>query len=163
MKRTRSTTVVIVGLIGIVLGLLTNAGLGASGAALLVPPIILGVTLAIIGVVVVLLAWPIRRAIRGTAPLRIDPFRAARTAVLAKACAITGGLLTGFMIGLLLFLITRTLMAGTSSLWYTVIAGVGGAVLLVGGLVAEWFCTLPPPSDDNHRGDAEPGVNHSRA
>jgi len=163
VKRTRSTTVVIVGLIGIVLGLLTNAGLAASGTALLVPPVILGVTLAVIGLVVVALAWPIRRAVRGTAALRIDPFRAARTAVLAKACAITGGLLTGFMIGLLLYLITRSVIAGSSSVWYTVIAGIGGAILLIGGLVAEWFCMLPPPSDDDDRRGGEPGVNHSRA
>jgi hypothetical protein len=162
VKRTRSATVLIVGLVGIVLGLLTNAGLAATGTALLVPPIVLGVTLAVIGFVVVALAWPIRRAIRGTAPLRIDPFRAARTAVLAKACAITGALLTGFMIGLLIFLITRTLIAGTSSIWLTAIAGIGGAILLVGGLIAEWFCMLPPPSDDDDpRG--EPGVDHSRA
>ena len=165
MNRTRSTTVVIVGLVGIVLGLLTNAGLAATGAALLVPPVVLGVTLAVIGFVVAALAWPIRRAVRGTAPLRIDPFRAARTAVLAKACAITGALLTGFMIGLLLYLVTRSVLAGTSSIWLTVISGIGGAILLVGGLLAEWFCTLPPPSDDDddHPGGVGPGVSHSRA
>ncbi|MFC4243593.1 DUF3180 domain-containing protein [Gryllotalpicola reticulitermitis] len=163
MKRTRSTTVVIVGLIGIVVGLLTNAGLAASGRALLVPPVILGVTLAVIGFVVIALAWPIRRAVRGTATTHLDPFRAARTAVLAKACSVTGALLTGFMIGLLLFLITRSVIAGPSSVWVTVISGIGGAILLIGGLIAEWFCTLPPPSDDDRRGGTEPGTSRSHA
>lgn len=163
MKRTRSTTVVIVGLIGIVAGLLANAGLAAAGRPLIVPPLALAVTLAVIGVVVVTLAWPIRRAIKGTAPLRIDPFRAARTAVLAKSCAITGALLTGFMIGLALFLVTRSVIASTGSVWLTFISAIGGAVLLVGGLIAEWFCTIPPRDEDNRSGDADPGVNRSHA
>jgi hypothetical protein len=166
VKRTHPTTLVIIGLIGTVVGLLTDAALAASGRALLVPPITLSITLAVIAVVVVVLAWPIRRAIKGTAPMRIDPFRAARTAVLAKACSIMGALLTGLPLGLLLFMLTRTVLADASSIVLTVSAMVGGAVLLVCGLLAEWFCTLPPDDPDANRDEdrgPEPGATHSHA
>ncbi|AYG03119.1 DUF3180 domain-containing protein [Gryllotalpicola protaetiae] len=166
MKRTHPTTLVIVGLIGTVAGLLTDAALAASGRALIVPPVTLSVTLAVIAIIVVVLAVPIRRAIRGKQTLRIDPFRAARTAVLAKACSVLGALLTGLPLGLLLFMLTRTVLADTSSIVLTVSAVVGGALLLVGGLLAEWFCTLPPDDPDAER-DAErgpePGASRSHA
>jgi hypothetical protein len=159
---------VIIGLIGVVVGLLTDAALAASGRALIVPPVTLSVTLAVIAIVVVVLALPIRRAIRGKTTLRLDPFRAARTAVLAKACSIMGALVTGLPLGLLLFMLTRTVVADTSSILLTVSAVVGGALLLTGGLLAEWFCTLPPDDSDTE-GDPdrdrgpEPGATHSHA
>jgi len=160
VKRTRPTSIVICGLIGMVLGLLTDSALAASGHALLVLPVTLTITVVLIAIIVVVLAWPIRRAVRGTAPMRIDPFRAARTAVLAKACSIMGALLTGLGLGLLLFMLTRTVVGDTSGIVLTVAATVGGALLLAGGLLAEWFCTLPPDDTDE---DPEPGPTHSHA
>ena len=160
MKRTSAATVLIVGLIGLVVGLLTDVWLSGAGHPALVPPITLSVTLALIGGVVVVLAWPIRRAVIGKAPLRIDAFRAARTAALAKACALAGALLTGFALGVLIFEVTRSVVV--SSVWLTVFAVLGGGILLAGGLVAEWCCTLPPPSDEERRAP-EPGASGSRA
>ncbi|GAA4160872.1 hypothetical protein GCM10022286_17580 [Gryllotalpicola daejeonensis] len=166
MKRTRPTTLVIIGLIGVVVGLLTDAALAASGRALLVPPVTLSVTLAVIAVIVVVLALPIRRAIHGNTGVRIDPFRAARTVVLAKACSIMGSLLAGLPIGLLLFMLTRTVIADTSSIVLTSSAILAALLLLTGGLLAEWFCTLPPDDPDADRDDdrgPEPGATHSHA
>jgi len=165
VKRTHPTSLVIVGLIGTVVGLLTDAALAASGHGVVVPPVTLSVTLGVIAVLVVVLAWPIRRAIRGTAPLRIDPFRAARTVVLAKACAVMGALLTGLPLGLLLFMLTRTVLGDTSSIVLTASAVAGGALLLTGGLLAEWFCTLPPddPDSDRENRGPEPDASHSHA
>ncbi|HEY0249198.1 MAG TPA: DUF3180 domain-containing protein [Gryllotalpicola sp.] len=166
MKRTHPTTLIMVGLIGTVVGLLTDAALTATGHAVVVVPITLAVTLVAIGAVVVVMAWPIRRAIRGTAPLRIDPFRAARTAVLAKACSVIGALLAGLPLGLLFYMLTRTVLGDAGNLWQTVSAVVAGALLMTAGLIAEWFCTLPPPSsgeeDEEDRGP-EPGATHSHA
>jgi len=166
VKRTHPTTIVIIGLIGTVVGLLTDAALAASGRAPIVPPVTLSITVVVIAVVVVVLAWPIRRAIRANTTLRIDPFRAARTAVLAKACTIMGGLVTGLPLGLLLFMLTRTVLADASSIVLTVSAVVGGALLLTGGLLAEWFCTLPPDDPDAERDEnrgPEPGASRSHA
>jgi hypothetical protein len=174
VTKTHPTALVICGLIGVVAGLLTDAALTASGHALLVPPLTLSITLAVIAIIVVALAWPIRRAIKGTAPLRIDPFRAARTVVLAKACSIMGALLLGLALGLLLFMLTRTVLGDPLGTVLTVAAAVGGALLLVGGLLAEWFCTLPPDDSDSDDEDAdrasrgrgpgrEPGTSSSHA
>ena len=168
MKRTSAVFLWSAAAICVALGLLTNVALAASGNALLVPPITLSITLAVIGGVVVALAWPIRRAVKGTAQLRMDPFRAARTAVLAKACAIVGALFTGFAIGLLVYLLTRSVVGDAGSVWLTISAAIGGAVLLACGLIAEFFCTLPPPSDDDAESEArrrgsqtDPGHSHA--
>jgi hypothetical protein len=126
----------------------------------IVPPVTRSVTLAVLGGIVVALAWPIRRAVKGTAPLRIDLFRAARTAVLAKACALAGALLAGFPLGLLLYMLTRTVLGSASGLVLTASAVVGGAVLLAGGLVAEWMCTIPPADGDE---DEEPDAGTTRS
>ena len=39
--------------------------------------------------------WPIRRAVKGKATKHLDPFRAMRIAVLAKACSLSGALVLG--------------------------------------------------------------------
>jgi len=167
VKRTSAAVLWVVGLVLVGVGLLTDAALAASGNALLVPPITLSVTLAVIGGVVVALAWPIRRAVKGTAKLRMDPFRAARTAVLAKACSLVGAVFAGFATGMLVFVLTRSVVADASSIWLTALAVIGGLILLGCGLVAEWFCTLPPPSDDDaeaeRRRRTDPGTSHSHA
>jgi hypothetical protein len=163
VKRTQPTTLVIIGLAGIVVGLLTDAALAATGHGVLVPPVTLAVTLAVIAVIVVVLAWPIRRAIRGRSPLRMDPFRAARTAVLAKSCSIAGALVGGLTLGLLLFMLTRTVVGDTGSIVLTAAGAVGAGVLLTGGLLAEWFCTIPPSDDDDDRREPPTGATHSHA
>ncbi|WP_022882927.1 DUF3180 domain-containing protein [Gryllotalpicola ginsengisoli] len=163
MNRTHPLTIVIVALVGLVVGFLTDVGLTALGRAALVPPVTLSITLAVIGGVVVALAWPVRRAVKGTAPLRIDPFRAARTAVLAKASSVAGALFAGFSIGLLGYALTRDVIV-SSGAWLVFTAVIGSGVLLACGLVAEFFCTLPPPSDGDED-DREPptGATHSHA
>ena len=65
------------------------------GAKAIVPPLSLPITLAGVAVIVVALAWPIRRAVKGKATKHLDPFRAMRTAVLAKACSLSGALVLG--------------------------------------------------------------------
>lgn len=149
MKRTHVTSLVALGVLGVAIGFLLETGLGAAGSALLVPPLALPITLFAIGLIVVLLAVPIRRAVRAKVKTRIDPFRAMRVAVLAKACSMAGALMGGVGIGMLVFVLTRSVLPGTSSVWFTAAAALGGIALMVGGLIAEFFCTLPPPSDED--------------
>ena len=94
MRRTGPAALIALGLIGVGIGYLLEIGLVAAGAAMLIPPISLSITLVAIGVIVVLLAIPIRRAVRSKVKVHVDPFRAMRIAVLAKACSLVGGLLT---------------------------------------------------------------------
>ena len=157
MTRSTPTPLIALGLLGIVAGFLVEVGAAASGAPILVPPLTTAGTLAIIGIIVVWLAWPIRQATKGTTNAngaqkrRVDPFLAMRVAVLAKACSFSGALFLGGGIGIILFVFTRTVLPGASSQWLAIATAVGAAVLLAGGLVAEFFCTLPPDKPEDER------------
>ncbi|QAY73086.1 DUF3180 family protein [Agromyces protaetiae] len=144
MKRTAPSSVVLWALAGAVIGYLGELLLVASGSAAIVPPLSLPITLVGVGVLVVALAWPIRRAVKSEVKRQIDPFRAMRVAVLAKASSLAGALVLGLGLGIALFLVTRAVVASPDKVWLALATAIGAALLLAGGLVAEWFCTLPP-------------------
>ena len=118
------------------------------------PPISLAITLVGVAVIVVALAWPIRRAVKGKATKHLDPFRAMRIAVLAKACSGSGALVFGAGLGISLYLLTRSVVPSASTVWLAIATAIGAALLMVGGLVAEYFCTLPPPDETEEEGHA---------
>jgi hypothetical protein len=157
VKRTRATPLIGLAVGGIVVGFLLEIGAAATGAAILIPPLSLPVTLVVIAAIVVGFAIPIRRATHGKSKRMIDPFRAMRVAVLAKASSLSGALLAGWGLGILVYLVTRSVLPATSAIWLSVAAAVGGVVLLVAGLVAEYLCTLPPPEDD----EGQPEESHA--
>lgn len=95
MTRTRSTTLIALLIAGAAVGWFVENALLMSGRALLIPPLTLGATLLIVGIVLLALARPIRRSTLGRTPGRVDPFRATRVVLLAKASALAGALLTG--------------------------------------------------------------------
>jgi hypothetical protein len=154
MKRTHASSVIAFALAGIVLGYLGDLAVVTAGGKAIVPPLSLPVTLTGVAVLVVALAWPIRRAVKGKVTKHIDPFRAMRTAVLAKACSLSGALVFGFGIGITFFLITRSVVPAADTVWLALATAIGAALLLAGGLVAEHFCTLPPddtePEKEEH-------------
>jgi hypothetical protein len=154
VKRTTPTPIIALFVIGLAIGFLAEVSAAASGVPVFVAPLSLPVTLVVIAAVVVALARPIRKATKGDAG-PVNPFVALRVAVLAKSASLSGSLLFGAGTGILLYLLTRTVMAPSESLWLTVAAAVSGAVLLVAGLIAEFFCTLPPDDHEN-----EPGGEH---
>lgn len=149
MRRTGPIPLIALGVVGVVIGYLLEVALVAAGAAMLIPPVSLSVTLVAIAVIVVLFAIPIRRAVHSKVRVHVDPFRAMRVAVLAKACSLVGGLLTGTGAGIVIYVLTRTIPASSDAVWLSVVAAVSAVILLVAGLVAEFFCTLPPPKDDD--------------
>lgn len=149
MRRTHATTLIGLGLAGVVIGFLLETGVVAAGLPVLVPPVSLPITLIAIAAIVIILAVPIRRAVLGHSKTRIDPFHATRVAVLAKASSLAGALLTGSGIGILAYELTRPVLPAADSIWLAVVATCGAAVLLAAGLVAEHMCTLPPPSDED--------------
>jgi hypothetical protein len=148
VRRTGAATLITLVVVGVAIGYLLELALVAAGASMIIPPISLSITLIAIGVIVVLLAIPIRRAVRSKVRVHVDPFRAMRIAVLAKACSLVGGLLTGTGIGVVVYVLTRPVPAASVSIWLSVVAAVSAVILMVGGLLAEFFCTLPPPKDD---------------
>ena len=153
MKPTRPSPLVALAAIGVIAGWLVEVMLVGSGRPSLVPPITLGIALALIGVLVVVGALPVFRVARGLAGARVDPFYATRILLLAKASSITGAILTGVALAVLVFLLTRSVVAAAGPIGMAVVTLVGAALLLVGGLVAEKMCTLPPEDDEPGRPD----------
>ncbi|MFN4001639.1 DUF3180 family protein [Microcella sp.] len=141
MTRTRPLALIVAALVGAAAAFALDSLLAMRGVAVLVPPVSLAVALVLIGVVVLALAWPVRRAAKGER--RIDPFYALRAVVLAKASALAGALLAGGAAGILLYLLTRAVvpLGSTLAAGGTVVAAV---LLVVAALVAEHWCALPP-------------------
>jgi hypothetical protein len=135
-------------ILGAVAGWFLETALVVTGRAAFIPPVTLAAALALIGVIVVVLALPVYRVVKGTAKSRVDPFYATRAVVLAKASSLTGALLGGAAVAVLVFLLTRSVIPPVSSLALAIATVVAGIVLLVGGLIAEKMCTLPPTDDD---------------
>lgn len=154
MKRTHASSLVAFGFVGLAVGYLGELALVSGGAQAVVPPVTLAITLVGVAALVLAFAWPVRQAVRGNAKRRIDPFRAARTAVLAKASSITGALVLGGGIGIVSFLLTRSVLPPAATVWTAVATAIGAALLLAAGLVAEHFCTLPPDEPDEEEGAA---------
>jgi len=148
VTRTRPSMLLLMGLLGGVAGWFLETALVASGRAAFIPPVTLAAALALIGIIVVALALPVYRVVKGTAKTRVDPFYATRAVVLAKASSLTGALLGGAAVAILLFLLTRSVIPPVGSLALAIATVVAGIVLLAGGLVAEKMCTLPPSDDD---------------
>ncbi|MET0724715.1 MAG: DUF3180 domain-containing protein [Leifsonia sp.] len=149
MTRTHPTTLLAVGLVGLVIGYLAELATAATGRAVFVPPLSLPIALVAIAVIVIALAVPIRRSVTGKSKQRINPFRAMRVAALAKACSLAGGVLLGGNLGLLVYLLTRSAVPNAGSIWLAAGAAFAAAVLLTAGLVAEFFCSIPPSGDND--------------
>ncbi len=95
--------------------------------------------------------WAVRAYQRGDRP-DLDPLRAARTFVLAKAGALTGALLAGRYLATVLVVLGQLEIEARRD--QAVAAGIGAlcaVVLAVVGLVVEKFCELPPTDDGDDR------------
>jgi len=103
-------------------------------------------------------AIPIRRATRGTGVATVNPFRAVRIAMLAKASSIVGAVVGGMALGLILFLLTRPVTPSLGSMGTTIATAVSAALLVTAGLVAEHLCTIRKDDDDEQPGGNDPGL-----
>ncbi|GAB3615482.1 hypothetical protein GCM10027416_00390 [Okibacterium endophyticum] len=157
MNRTRATPLIGIAVLAGVVGFLLEYWATSTGLALIVPPLTLPLTLIVVSALLLGFAIPIRRAVTGAATHRIDPFRATRVVVLAKACSLVGALLTGLSAGALIFFLTRSVLPDVGSMWLATASCLGAVVLGVAGLVAEHLCTLPkdedPDNDDTSHSD----------
>lgn len=148
MKRTRVMTLVVVAVLGAAAAAFIQLLLATNGRPIFTLPITLGVALAVIGVIVIAMAVPIRRMTRASSAPRVDPFYATRVVMLAKACAITGALGVGVGAGALSYLLARSIV-GPGLIAQSVTTMLGAGVLLAAGLIAEQMCSVPPGDDDN--------------
>jgi arginine exporter protein ArgO len=124
-----------------------ETALAASGRPVLIPPFTLAIALVLIGVIIVVMAWPVRRVARGSRTARVDPFYATRVVMLAKASSLGGALLAGGGLGMAGYLLSRS-VPPVDSVAMAVGTALGAIFLLVAGLVAEHWCMIPPEDDD---------------
>ena len=160
MKRTGVGVLVGAGAIGAVVGFGLDQLLTGAGRATFTPSLLLPVLLVMLAVANIALALPIRRATSSATGGSVDPFRAVRVAMMAKASSVVGAVVAGIAIGLLAFLLTRP-VAPVGSVSAVIAALVGGLVLLAAALVAEHLCTIRKDDDDEQPGPDEPGFGLS--
>jgi hypothetical protein len=152
VKRTGAGVLLVAAAIGVAVGFAVDQVLTASGRPTFTPVVSLPILLVLLGVVVVGLAIPIRRATHGTKRVKVDPFRAVRIAMLAKASSIVGAAVGGMGGGMWIFLATRPVTPSLGSLGTVIATTVCGAVLVAAGLVAEHLCTIRKDDDDEQPG-----------
>jgi hypothetical protein len=157
MKKISIVSLLVLGIIGAVLAGVLELGLAVSGKAIIVPPLTLAVTLAIFGAIIIAVAWPIRRAVVGKSTSRLDPFYALRVVMLAQASALGGALLVGAGVGVVIYLLSLPVVPSSSSIVLAFATIVGAAILLAGGLIAEYMCRIPPRDDNDNDEPDGPG------
>lgn len=136
---------------GASVGYLSQTVLVSLGLHMLVPPVTFTVTLWVTALTVLGLAWPIRSALRGRKRRPVNSRYASRVAVLAKASTVSGALLAGLSGGLSYFALLRGAAVASPNLTALISAVLASLALLLAGLLAEWFCTLPPDDDAEER------------
>jgi uncharacterized membrane protein YidH (DUF202 family) len=155
MTATRPLTLVLLGVLGAGLGWLLQTALASAGRPVFPLPYTLALALVAVAAIVVSLAVPVRQLVRGRSKGPIDPLYATRVVLLAKASSLSGALLTGFGLGVVVFLLTRPVPAVGSVAQATATA-IGAILLLVGGLIAEQMCRVPPDDEDRDDEDGHP-------
>jgi Protein of unknown function (DUF3180) len=158
VKRTGAGVLLIAAVLGAATGFIVDQLLTSAGRPTFTPAVTLPILLVLLGAVVVVLSLPIRRATRGTGTAPVNPFRALRVAMLAKASSIVGAAIGGLGVGLLIFLTSRPVAPSLGSVGTVVATAVCGALLVVAGLVAEHLCTIRKDDDDEQPGGEEPGL-----
>lgn len=160
MKRTRLSVLLILALGGGVLTYLLELLLQSSGANVILPPVSLTLTLVPIALAVLLLALPVRRSVTGKRKAPVDPFYALRVAVFAKASSLAGSLMLGAASGILIFLLLRPIQPSVATITLVISEIVAAALLVTAGLIAEFWCTLPPedPQDPLGKVAREPAA-----
>ncbi|NHI16225.1 DUF3180 family protein [Microbacterium excoecariae] len=156
MRRTSAVTLVACAAGGLVAGYVLDLALVSAGRSTFSPSVMLPILLVLLGAACVGFAWSVRRAVTSPKAPRVDPFRAVRIAVLAKASSMVGALVAGAAAGLILFLLTRPVVPGIGSMASVIATAIGGAVLVVLAVIAEYLCTLPKDPDDRESDSAEP-------
>lgn len=153
MKHTGPLSLIALALAGGVIGFLLQLWLSSAGMATLSPPITVPITLVVVAAVVLAAAIPIHQAVRSTQRRLVNPFRAMRVAVLAKASSLAGSLVGGTGMGFVVYSLSRPILPGGPALLLVIGTTVAGVVLLIAGLVAEQLCSLPPEDPDHKSRD----------
>ncbi|MGX1703226.1 DUF3180 domain-containing protein [Microbacterium sp. NPDC055357] len=158
MKRTGAGVLIGAAVLGAASGFALDQALTAAGRPTFTPAVTLPILLICLAGLVLALAIPIRRATRGATGVIVNPFRALRTAMLAKASSIVGAALGGFGAGLGIFLVTLPVTPSLGSTGTVIATAACGVLLMAAALVAEHLCTIRKDHDDEQPGGDDPGL-----
>ncbi|MDT0189389.1 DUF3180 domain-containing protein [Rothia terrae] len=87
----------------------------------------------------------------------MTPIFAARVAIFAQACALSGALIAGWHVAITGFQLTLLSARGSwEPVLFAVLGIVTGIILLVCGLIAENMCKIPPHDGDDASGPGTP-------
>jgi hypothetical protein len=148
MTTTKVRVLLLLVVVGAVLGWSVTRVFESGGGTMPLPVTALAAML-VIAIAVLVVGLPVRRWNRGDRSRRLDPLRAARTVVLAKAASHSGALLAGWYVGHGLTLLPDLAVEPRRErLVLAVLAVVGAVVMVVTGRVTERWCQLPDGDDD---------------
>lgn len=153
-------------LIGVVLAVAGWSATVVTSRYSMATPVLPATALATMGVIVAItlilgirvLRW--RNSLKDSSKKKtaLDPLLAARTLVLAQACAYAGTVLLGWHVGIFLDqLRIWSLRSDQGITWLALAMAGGGLVMIVVGLVVERFCRIPPEDGDTKGVDGKPG------
>ena len=161
IHRTRWQTLLLIAAAGAAVTWIVLRAVAGRGGMLPSVPWLVVVVELLIAAVVFSMGWAVRQFLHGKRPT-LDPIRAARTAVIAKASCYTGALLAGWYGGQVLTLVTDLDVPGNGGRAAAAGVAAGGAVVLaVVGLVVEWFCRVPPPEAGADAASERPAADPS--
>lgn len=154
-------------LIGVILTVAGWAGTVLTSRYGMATPVLPATALATMGVIVAItlvlgiriLRW--RNSIKPNSTAKktaLDPLLAARTLILAQACAYAGTVLLGWHVGIFLDqLRIWSFRSHQDIAWLALGMAGGGLVMIIVGLVVERFCKIPPEDGDTKGVDGKPG------
>ncbi len=115
------------------------------------------VALAMLAAVVLVLGREVRRSVRGERRPPVAPLAAARIAVLSKAAAYGGAVLSGWYAALALAVLDDASGLRRERLLTAAVCAAAAAALVAAGFVAQRWCRLPP-DDENQAGAGDAGL-----
>lgn len=153
-------------LIGVVLAVAGWSATVVTNRYSMATPVLPATALATMGVIVAItlvlgirvLKW--RNSLKDSSKNKtaLDPLLAARTLVLAQACAYAGTVLLGWHVGIFLDqLRVWSLRSDQGITWLALAMAGGGLAMIVVGMVVERFCRIPPEDGDTKGVDGKPG------
>ncbi|VXC44788.1 Putative integral membrane protein [Arthrobacter sp. 9V] len=155
MKAMRPVVLVLIAVIAAVIGWLATVTTNRFSMPTPVLPVSALITMAFIAVLTLIMGVRVLRWRNGKKRNLLNPILAARTLILAQACAYAGTLLLGWHAGIATDLLRiGGLRGGEGVLWNALLMGGGGVVMVVVGIVVERFCRIPP--EDLEGGTAGP-------
>ncbi|WP_421083623.1 DUF3180 domain-containing protein [Rothia nasimurium] len=142
--------------VGVASGALLNLlSVQAGGPELSLPALILLAAL-ILAVLALYFARQVSRFSRVDTRAKagsMNPLLAARVAVFAQALALTGALIAGWQLALVVYQVgLLASRSATAPLVESLLALVGGLIMLVAGIIAENWCKIPPGDDEGSGG-----------